>query len=146
MLRLGSYLHFAVLGQFYGVHSCSFFQHEVRERARQQEKERVSEWEGERESEREQNRARDRERARERERKRELMLYLIWFQYMRRCDGAGMEQQGSCRAEGGYRLVGLRLGLEQVFEHRSRDRTRVNGVCDFKKVRPDQICPSTKRD
>ena len=39
---------------------------------------------------------------------------------------------------------GLGLGLEQVFERRSGDRTRVDGFCDFEKVPPDQLCPSAE--
>ena len=33
--------------------------------------------------------------------------------------------------------LGLGLGLEQLFERRSGDRTRVDGSCDFEKVPPD---------
>ena len=33
-------------------------------------------------------------------------------------------------------------GLEQFLERRSGDRTRVDGVCDFEKVPPDQLFPS----
>ena len=33
--------------------------------------------------------------------------------------------------------LGLGLGLEQFFERRSGDRTRVDGFCDFEKVPPD---------
>ena len=40
----------------------------------------------------------------------------------------------------------LGLGLERFFERRSGDRTRVDGVCEFEKVSPDQLCPSAKRD
>ena len=40
--------------------------------------------------------------------------------------------------------LGLGLGLEQFVERRSGDRTRVDGVCDFEKVPPDQLCPSAK--
>ena len=39
---------------------------------------------------------------------------------------------------------GVGLGVEHFFERRSGDRTRVDGVCDFEKVPPDQLCPSTK--
>ena len=48
-----------------------------------------------------------------------------------------LEQQGR-----GQRRVGggLGLGLERFFERRSGDRTRVDGVCDFEKVPPDQLC------
>ena len=42
--------------------------------------------------------------------------------------------------------LGLGLGLEQFFERRSGDRTRVDGFCDFEKVPPDQLCPGAKRD
>ena len=35
----------------------------------------------------------------------------------------------------------LGSGLEQFFERRSGDRTRVDGFCDFEKVPPDQLCP-----
>ena len=42
--------------------------------------------------------------------------------------------------------LGLGLGLEHYFECRSGDRTQVEGVCDFEKVPPDQLCPSAKRN
>ena len=42
--------------------------------------------------------------------------------------------------------VSVRVGLEHFCERRSGDRTRVDCVCDFKKVPPDQLCPRTKRD
>ena len=40
--------------------------------------------------------------------------------------------------------VRVRVGI--FLERRSGDRTRVDGVCDFEKVLPDQVCPSAKRD
>ena len=55
----------------------------------------------------------------------------------------------TCQIRGGGTLglgLGLGLGLEQFFERRSGDRTRVDGFCDFEKVPPDQLCPSAKRD
>ena len=45
-----------------------------------------------------------------------------------------------------WMLSGFEPGLEQFFERRSGDRTRVDGVCDFEKVPPDQVCTSAKRD
>ena len=40
----------------------------------------------------------------------------------------------------------VRVRVRTIFERRSGDRTRVDGVCDFEKVPPDQLCPSAKRD
>ena len=42
--------------------------------------------------------------------------------------------------------VRVRVRVRTIFERRSGDRTRVDGVCDSEKVPPDQLCPSTKRD
>ena len=39
-----------------------------------------------------------------------------------------------------------RVRVRTIFERRSGDRTRVDGVCDFEKAPPDQLCPSAKRD
>ena len=52
---------------------------------------------------------------------------------------------GTCLARGSGR-VRVRVRVKTSFERRSRDRTRVDGVCDFEKVPPDQLCPSAKRD
>ena len=41
--------------------------------------------------------------------------------------------------------VGVRVRVRTILEHRSGDRTRVDGVCDFEKVLPDQVFPSAKR-
>ena len=42
--------------------------------------------------------------------------------------------------------VRVMVQVRTIFERRSGDRTRVDGVCDFEKVPPDQLCPSAKRD
>ena len=42
--------------------------------------------------------------------------------------------------------VRVRVKVRTIFERRSRDRTRVDVVCDFEEVPPDQLCPSAKRD
>ena len=49
---------------------------------------------------------------------------------------------GSVRVRVRLRREGL--GLEQFFERRSGDRTRVDGSCDFEKVPPDQLCPGAE--
>ena len=41
--------------------------------------------------------------------------------------------------------VRVRARVRTIFERRSGDRTRVDGVCDVEKVPPDQLCPSAKR-
>ena len=48
----------------------------------------------------------------------------------------GLRVREALKAPG---LLRLGLGLEQFFERRSGDRTRVDGVCDFEKVPPDQL-------
>ena len=48
--------------------------------------------------------------------------------------------------EDGALGLGPALGLEQLFERRSGDRTRVDGFCDFEKVPPHQLCRGAKRD
>ena len=40
----------------------------------------------------------------------------------------------------------VRVRVRTIFQGRCRDRTRVDSVCDFAKVPPDQLCPSAKRD
>ena len=40
--------------------------------------------------------------------------------------------------------VRVRFRVSTIFERRSGDRTRVDGVCDFEKVLPDQLCPSAR--
>ena len=42
--------------------------------------------------------------------------------------------------------VRVRVRVRTIFERRYGDRTRVDGVCDFEKVHPDQLGPSAKRD
>ena len=64
-----------------------------------------------------------------------------WLCGYRRNGNRGREYRARVR-------VGARVGVRiaTIFEHRSRDRTRVDGVCDFEKVTPDQLCTSAKRD
>ena len=42
--------------------------------------------------------------------------------------------------------VRVRVRVKPIFERRSGVRTRVDGVCDFETVPPEQLCPSAKRD
>ena len=42
--------------------------------------------------------------------------------------------------------VRVRVRVRTCFERRSVDGTRVDGVCDFEKVSPDQLFPSARRD
>ena len=42
--------------------------------------------------------------------------------------------------------VRVKVRVRTICERRSGHRTRVDGVCDFEKVPPDQLCPSAKRD
>ena len=42
--------------------------------------------------------------------------------------------------------VRVRVRVRTSFERRFGDRTRVNGICDFKKVPPDKLYRSAKRD
>ena len=51
--------------------------------------------------------------------------------------------QPSPRPRGRVR-VWVRATVRTIFERRSGDRTRVDGVCDFEKVPPDQLCPSAR--
>ena len=39
----------------------------------------------------------------------------------------------------------VRVKVRTSFERRSGDRTRVDSVCDFEKVPPDQLCTSAKK-
>ena len=41
--------------------------------------------------------------------------------------------------------VRVRVRVRTIFERQSGDRTRVDGVCDFEKVPPDQLCRSVLR-
>ena len=36
--------------------------------------------------------------------------------------------------------VRVEVRVRTIFERRSGDRTQVDGVCDFEKVPPDQLC------
>ena len=43
-------------------------------------------------------------------------------------------------------MVRVRVRVRREERERSGDRTRVDGLCDFEKVLPDQLCRSAKRD
>ena len=44
------------------------------------------------------------------------------------------------------RVRGIFSSVRHRGVERSGNRTLVDGVCDFEKVLPDQLCPSAKRD
>ena len=53
----------------------------------------------------------------------------------------------SIKAKAGVRVwVRVRYRVRTIFERRSGNRTRAEGVCDFEKVPPNQLCPRAKRD
>ena len=64
--------------------------------------------------------------------------------------GAGVGEEaayGAVRVRVRVRVgVGVRVRVKAMFERPSGNRTRVDSVCDYEKVPPDQLGPSTKRD